>query len=200
MIKNKNNKIIAIDIDEVLSHLMPKVVDYFNNLHGTNYTTDKCDSYSWSKLFSIPKEQELLLYDSFIETGGLKSLDAVAGAVDGIKKIKGNNQLIITTSRALTLKNDTEFWLNKHFPNCFNDIIYLRETIFDPMLESKFLACQKANVDIFIEDDFVHLGDFAETKVKTLIMDRPWNQKDELPKNFKRVFSWDEIVDEINNY
>ena len=125
MIKNKNNKIIAIDIDEVLSELLAKVLERYNGIYKTKFTKENCLTYRWHENFGVGLSEVLDFYQDFVNSGGLKELEIMPGAKEGINELKKNNELAIVTSRALTLRDDTEFWLNKYFPNCFKDILYL---------------------------------------------------------------------------
>jgi len=190
---------IAIDIDEVLSELLSKVLEHYNSLYNTNLTQDKCLSYRWQEHFGIDLRRTLDIYQDFINSGKLKELAVVPGAVEGIKKIRDKHKLVIVTSRGACLKNDTEYWLDKHFPNYFNDIHYLREGLYDSMKKSKFQTCQEINSDFFIEDDVDHLNEFRDNKTKVLVYDHPWNQSFETTDNFSRVHSWAQIVNIINS-
>lgn len=189
---------IAIDIDEVLSKLLEKVLEHYNRIYNTNLTQDKCPSYRWNDYFGISQEKTLDIYQDFVNLGKLRDLDVIPGAIEGIKKIKNNNKLMIVTSRGVCLQTDTENWLDKYFPKLFDDIYYLREDLYDPLLKSKFQACQEINAGYFIEDDIDHLNDFRGTKTKVLIYDHPWNKNFEAKDNFSRMHSWEQIADTIN--
>ena len=52
MIKSK----IAVDLDETVVHLLPHFLNWYNDKHGTEFTTDEFFSYRWWEVLSITKE------------------------------------------------------------------------------------------------------------------------------------------------
>jgi uncharacterized HAD superfamily protein len=188
---------IAIDIDEVLSKLMPKFLEFYNKIHKTSFSYEKFYSYDWNKMLGITNEKKCEIYGSFCDLGNLKRLDTIEGSVAGVKQIKERHKLVIITNRAVTLKNDTEHWLAKHFSGCFTKVIYTRKKLNHPA-KSKQEICQRIKADIMIEDDPYCLKDLANSKIKLLLFNHPWNQNVNMANNIVRVHSWEQIVEEVN--
>jgi uncharacterized protein len=191
---------IGIDIDGVLADSMPKFLEFYNNLHNTSFVNEHFHTYNWGEVFGTTKEKALEIYDSFCNAGHLKNLDIMAGAVAGIKKIKGKHELVVITGRAMTQKNDTEYWLQKHFPDSFAKIFYIRKRILDPVIKNKFEICKEVKADIMIEDDIEYVNSFTARGTKILLFNHPWNQNVGETDNLVRVHSWEQIVEKINNY
>jgi len=49
-----------------------------------------------------------------------------------------------------------------------------------------------------VEDSLEHASAIAEAGVFSLLLDQPWNQSPVLPRQCKRVYDWDAIVQSIN--
>lgn len=189
---------IAVDIDEVLSELMIKFLEYYNDIHKTSFTNEHFYCYNWARVFNISEEKKNEIYGSFCALGHLRDLKTIEGSVDGIKRIKKKHKLIIITNRALTLKNDTEHWLKRHYPHSFEKIIYTKKNI-SGLAKSKHEICQEINANLIIEDDATYADNFANGKTKLLLFSQPWNQRAGEHDNLVRVHSWNDIYNVINN-
>ena len=51
------------------------------------------------------------------------------------------------------------------------------------------------NIDVFIDDHVGFCEGVSKTKTKVLMFDSPYNKQE---TKYKRVYSWDEIYEEIN--
>jgi uncharacterized HAD superfamily protein len=57
--------------------------------------------------------------------------------------------------------------------------------------------CLEKNIDIMIEDNLHYALQNANKNITTYLIDRPWNQDGQLPELIKRVYSWNEILNDL---
>jgi uncharacterized HAD superfamily protein len=88
------------------------------------------------------------------------------------------------------MRNLTLSWLNK------NSVKY-DQIVFDSDKTAGNLSLER-DCSVFVEDQLEVGVSLAEAGIFTLLLDQPWNQAASLPKNCRRVYHWDEVVDEIN--
>jgi len=174
-----DKKTIVIDMDEVITDLMPEVIRYYNALYSSDITLEDITKWDLPKdmrdLFSVP--------DLFLD------LNPVKGALLGMKKLNRLNCNIIIASDCGGDKNieiQKMYWLERYLP--FKDMVNVTEISFGG---DKGLLTG----DVIIDDGLHNLYSFKKTNPNsTLIcMDKPWNRE------FKglRVFNWDNITELI---
>ena len=88
--------------------------------------------------------------------------------------------------------------IEKYFPNKFKDIFVTNHPMWAKTgtALTKADICKKHNVDILIEDNLDYAKETVSEKTKVLLLDYKWN-RGELPKGIKRMFSWQDIVEEL---
>lgn len=167
---------ITIDMDEVLCHFMPKLVEL--------YSIDISEVTSWNIDKHMPGATETISIPGFYYD--LKPLD---GAVDGMKKlIEDGHDVVITTASPKSSRyayEDKREWVMKYLP------------FFDM---NNFISAHRKDLigcDIMFDDGPHNIASF---KGKTVLMKRPWN--DNVVDIADHVVeSWEEflaIVDEMS--
>ncbi len=63
---------------------------------------------------------------------------------------------------------------------------------------TKAEVCKNENIDIFIDDHINNVINVSLTGIPSILLDQPWNKDEVLPNNVKRLYSWEEIVMEID--
>ncbi len=192
--------IIGVDIDEVLADFIPELLDYHNELYGTNLTKDKIHSYNLCNFFGGTREEVLKKVYDFYETHSFKNLSIVSGSQEGIQALSENNKLVIITSRPPITQEITTVWLQKHFLNKFFSIHFTDELVKKEGNKiKKSDICIDLGVDIMIEDSLKNALECASIGIKVLLLDCPWNQSEDLAEGITRVKSWEEIKEKIKN-
>jgi uncharacterized HAD superfamily protein len=192
--------IIAIDIDDVLADTLNYFINYYNNLYKKNFSRKDFYIYHWWKILGLSKEEFLKIFYQFVAENNFKKFSPMRGAQSAINRIKKEHYLIVVTGRENNLVDATEYWLNRHFPNVFQEIYYTASMLEKKMEAiSKTGACWQGGADLMIDDQFLFAKDCATSGLRTLLFDSPWNKNAVLPENMYRVKSWPEIIRKIKN-
>jgi 5'(3')-deoxyribonucleotidase len=189
---------IALDMDEVIAELLKATNSYYNNKHDTNFKLSDFDNYDWWNVWRISKEKAVEEFYSFMESPQSKEIKPVEGAIDAIKKLRGHHDLVIITSRQEEFKDNTLEWVKMYIPG-LEDNIYFTNTlskIYTPTKKSDIAL--ELGVDILIDDQPKYIHDCVEKGIKGLLYDAPWNQTVLPNKNIIRVYSWDDVLNELD--
>lgn len=191
--------VIAIDIDDVLSSSAVGFVEWSNKKYGTHLKPEDYQEH-WAEMWKIDLDETFKRAQEFHEDDIVGSYNLIDGALDVLKKLKDKYTLILITSRRMSIKPSTLGWINAHYPNIFEDCVFAG--FFDadkPDLNhlkmTKAELAKNLKADYLIDDQLKHIEATAEIGIKGLLFgDYSWNQKDDLPKNVKRVKDWNEIL------
>lgn len=192
--------IIAIDIDEVLCDSITPILDFYNTNYNGNLSMQDLSRFVYLGFLGNTKEEagkKLLHYNS--TDGHLKS-NPIDGAKEAVDILSKKHELKIITSRPYYIKDETVTWLNQHFPNKFNEIIFNntdnRNSHKPGNGRQKSEILNEIGAEVLIEDMLNYAID-CPNHIKVFLIDKPWNQGD-TPKNVARVNSWSEIIKELD--
>jgi len=188
---------ITIDIDEVLAQFLQGVIDYHNHTYKTELTTTQFNSYYFWETWGGTREQAIKKVADFSKSDFYTSIKPLEGAQEAIQTLKQNHSLFVVTARPETMEKQTRRWLDKHFPNAFQDVVFTNHWADDCETISKGDVCNKFNADIHIEDNIDYAKECINGKRRIFLMNQPWNQDDNLPPDITRLNSWKEILQMI---
>lgn len=193
------NKIIWVDLDEVLAELVDFVLEY-NNYKIWDFSLKKEDI----KDYYIHKHPELNLTPEqaiewfrkpmFEDINNLK-VQKVLWAKEKLEELKSNwNKLIIITARIEELFWEyTKKWIDFYFENIFDDIIYTDH--FSDKHRDKWEVCKELWVEFMIEDNYDYALELAEKWIKTYVLEKPWNfHREDYHENIIKIKSWEDFM------
>ncbi|OQA52154.1 MAG: 5' nucleotidase, deoxy (Pyrimidine), cytosolic type C protein (NT5C) [candidate division WS2 bacterium ADurb.Bin280] len=189
-----SKQIIAIDVDEVLSSLLPDIISYHNKKYKTNYVMDDFYTYDYWKVWGGTKNQAIAKVDEFTKRGGFANLQTIQGSQNAIQKLKSKYRLFVVSSRKSDLKGTTYEWLENKFPKCFEKALFGNhyDLKAGPSV-SKSQLCRQIQADYFIDDLPHYAKECADMGIKTYLFgDYPWNKAD--VEGAVRVANLDDIV------
>ena len=169
-------KSVAVDLDDTLCDFMGPMIDYFNFKHNTSYTLNDMTEYEF--IDKWPQAQSTI--DEFISNqDNVMNLKPIEGAYEKLKELKCN--LIVVTARSYELQEVTKRWIDKHFPDLFNDIIFTNQYgKNDYPKPTKAEICETYSIDILIDDRMSNIESCVQKNknFRGILHYRPWNEKD----------------------
>ena len=190
--------IIAIDLDEVLCDFISSMLFYYNEKYGTNYKKEDFFTYNFWEVLGISQEKTIDIVHDFHKTHHFEDIQPINGAIEAVSKLKKNHKLIVITSRQHSIENQTRKWIEKYFPNTFDEIILANHFAKNGTSKKKKYYCDKFKVDVLIEDNIHYANECISKHTKVFLFDYPWNRSNTLNKDVTRVYSWDELVNKLN--
>ncbi len=192
------NKIIWVDLDEVLAELLDFVLEK-NNYKIWDYKIkrEEVKDYYIHRMnwFDISLEEAIdwfrkpMLDD--LENCSLKKVD---WSYERLFELKENwNKLYVITARIEEYFWDyTKKWIEKYFPNIFEKIIFT-DHFTEKHIEKSEIAKQ-IWIDYMIEDNMDYALELAQNWIKVYLLEKPWNKyRQEKHKNLIRIKSWKEF-------
>lgn len=187
--------IVAVDIDEVLFPLSPRLIAWHNATHNTAYTLEDNVTYVlgevWGNTYadSVEKIHRFLALDH-------RPVAPVPYASEGIAALRQQFTLAVVTSRDSQLESGTVAWLSEHFPHAFAEVIFAGNQHTGLPFRSKAAVCQDLGAIALIDDSLSAVGECAARGIGGILFgDSPWNQLERLPSGVTRARDWTEVTD-----
>ena len=185
---------IYIDIDDTLGDHTSEFITYLKEKHETNLIKQDIKEHDFRDiLFSKFKLHSEIVRD-FHKSNNFKKISPMKDSITIIQNIIKSNNLFLITGRPFDLKEETEKWISNFFPNCFSEIHLTQQ--FPKNGETKgpdkLDLCKKLNCSIAIDDDPGTSLKMANSGMKILLFNQPWNENLK-HINITRVFNWKEI-------
>lgn len=188
---------IGVDLDDVIVDFNTGLGEYHNNTYGTSYKREDIVSYELRHLWGCPHEEVIRRVYDFYYSSHHTNLLPIKGAVEALERLRSENTLVIITSRPESVKGLTLTWLDKHFPQVFEEIHFLGHYHgTEARKETKGEVCKKIGVEVFIDDSLEHAASVSGQGIDVLLFNAPWNQEG-MPANTTRVFNWDDVLEKL---
>lgn len=174
----KNNKIIALDIDDVVLNLMPQWIKRYNLDYNDKLSTK--DITDWSTHLFVKPECGKKIYDYIRKPEVFLESKPIEGALDGVKWLreKGFRVIFVTASN---INGSKETWLKKNgFWETENDFYQA----YDKSL---------IRANALLDDKIDNVVNFKHGQ--SYLFTQPWNKA----FNYKnRINSWGDFLKEIS--
>jgi uncharacterized HAD superfamily protein len=190
---------IGVDLDDVLCDFVPAMFRFHNKTYGTHLTR-KAFSEDIHALFEViadNTEDAIKKVEAFYRSDEFMKLKPIEGARENLLKIKSaGHKPVVITARPSHLKDHTEKWLGEHFKDIFEEIHFADKAVHDRGW-SKSEMCKRLEIHTHIDDFLMFAEDCAKHGINVFLLDKPWNQMEKLEEKIRRVFSWDEISEQL---
>ena len=191
--------LLGVDMDEVLADFINSFLAFHNKKYNTDIRRNDAKTYYLTDILGEDIDNIMKKMHLFYNTHDFKNMALISGSKESITQLSKNHEMAVITARPTLVKNDTEKWLNLHFPNKFSSLSFANRFVRENEdKQNKSEICKSLGVELMIEDSLEYATDCANAGIAVLMLDCPWNQTNDLPINIKRVFSWKEILENIN--
>lgn len=141
------NNTIAVDIDEVLVSFVKPMAKW----RGYKMPTAPKYKYIYREMFNISEEESRKMVLDFYHSETFAELKPICGSVEGMSVLRAEGRkLYAVTGRQDVARGVTEGWLNKHFPDIFEDLILTNS--YTPDEIPKSAICNNLDVELIIDD------------------------------------------------
>ncbi|MDD2565984.1 MAG: HAD hydrolase-like protein [Candidatus Gracilibacteria bacterium] len=200
MIHSQENKIIAIDVDDVISSTIPSLLKYFGEIHNINIEYENLTNYRLSLLEefasrNISENKIHEYWNNFFNSSYGNEIIPIEGSIEGINKIKNlGYDIVLITARWESLQDYTLEWLDKYFPkNSFKEVHFTG--VYHGSSIPKSMICKKLGIKLIIEDNVHNCLELAEFNIKSYLFPRPWNLQIKTNNpHILRVDNWGQII------
>lgn len=175
---------LGFDIDGVISDFVRTFVAVVKRHYDLTLGEKDIYCHDLSLVLGTSKQKR----DELVRETLLNDLALNAGAKEALTKLSlEKHQIFLLTARPADLVDVTRKWLQR------KDIPYSQ--LVQLNAGEKYLA--KINLDLIVEDNLEDaIGWFSKVK-NILVYDHPWNKSFNVSSLFKRVYTWGDILEEI---
>lgn len=189
---------IGIDLDDTVWKYHEKFFEFYNHNNGTEHKLEDFNEYSINNFLNLSEEEVKFLLDTFDESIFFEEVLFLEGFLESFKILSEKHEIYFITARpSKTL--DTVIKRMRKFLSENPKIHFVINSETNTRKE-KVEYCRELGIDVMIDDAFHHLELCSKDGINGLLIDYPWNQKEELPENITRVKNWEEILLEIEKY
>ena len=194
-------RIIAVDIDDVLSGSAAGLAKYSNERWNADVAAEDYDE-DWAKFWRVSPEEAIRRADELHEAGVFGRHDPIAEALPAVIELKKHYKLIVVTSRRRRLQAETEAWLDRNFPGVFSEVHYAgffdndasAHDVKKALVQHKADLCRELGANYLIDDQLKHCIAAADCGVQALLFGNyRWNRMDKLPKGITEVHGWEDV-------
>lgn len=192
-----NNKIIAVDLDEVLSETIDQVLEVNNyEINGIKIVKEDVSSYYFHEIerLNLGIEDDVKIFDKLWLSEKKREVKPVEWALEKLNGLKSEwYKFIIITARREEFREYTEKRVEQNYPWIFDEIIFTNHYTENAVPKSEI--CKQKWIEIMIEDNLDYAIDMASIGVKIYLINKPWNKQydPEIHKWIKKVNGWSEI-------
>jgi phosphoglycolate phosphatase-like HAD superfamily hydrolase len=193
--------LLLSDLDGVLAHSQPAIIEEFNRRTGREFRYGEWTSFDLLTKLAAELTQESLpsvaawLYGADVMTRAV----AVPGAVEAVGELMGMGVDVVTaTSRPQDQAWMTLAWAKKYFPRVGDIRVRGRSNQGESGNEFKLNVVKSSGADAYVDDDPVMVETVEKAHkngklphLKTVfLVDRPWNKRAETNGLTTRVGDW----------
>lgn len=194
---------IAVDIDDVIAIHVPAFIEFSNKRWGTNLKLKDYDDH-WAKMWEIDHKEVAKRTVEMDKEKLATSLKPVKGATLVLKKLAENCKLVVTTARRSSMTQETLDWINKYFPEIFDEVHFAG--MWDKLDSNKDIDLSsratknelllEVGADYLVDDHPKHCFAAAGAGIKSVLFgDYPWNIDMELPEGVTRAKTWKDVLE-----
>ena len=165
---------------------MTPLIKFHNEKYGTDNVYADVISYKLTELWKTNDGEDFRRVEEFYRTPEFRNMTPLLGVEDLVKEISQNHSIKVLTARSKTTERHTRNWIEKYFPGMFSEVAFSTK-FWDGSGKSKAEICQDWQTDLIIEDNLEFITECAESGIRGILVDQPWNQRETLHLNIQRV-------------
>lgn len=195
---------IAVDVDEVLAQFLSQLILFHNDTYNSTLKLSDFFSYHFADVWGGSNEESNAKVAAFLQSSYFEDLPVVPGAYEVLSKYVGRCRFVVVTSRQLFLKDATEAWLAKHFPDVFSEVHFGNHYGTEGRKISKGEICTSLGAIALIDDSAVYAAECSKLLPNVFLFDLNsqygWSKmKSEVPANVSVCQSWAMVDEQLNN-
>lgn len=190
-------KPIAIDMDEVLFPMIKPLTKFYQHKYNKRLEKPNYSKYLFSKIFNLPDIESKILTYEYYSSKYAHNVKPLSNSFQTLENLSNNFSLYIVTGRQTydVCKENTEYLIQKHFPNIFDDIIYTNSFSLEGEEISKLDACKYIDSQLFIDDSLDNCKACQTNGIDSIVFGNyNWNKpKNNLELLIPRLDNWKHI-------
>jgi uncharacterized HAD superfamily protein len=193
--------LIALDIDDVLSHSAARVIAYTNERWGYTHTLEDFTEHL-ATFWQVSETEAERRWAEYMASGVMELYEAVADARDVLEELAKRYRIIAVTSRREELLPLTERWLGVNYPDIVEKVVSSKiygKGHVNAATMTKAAVLQEIGAGYLIDDHPKHCNGAASVGVQAVLFGAyPWNHSIELAEGVVRCRDWRAVQEYFN--
>lgn len=191
------SKLIAIDIDDVLSQSVEQFVRFSNEHFGTTLTPEDFTE-DLAKVWHVDHAEIARRLKIYFASDVIKQCRPMPGAALALEKLARTYKLAGVTSRTEQQMPATREWLKKHYPSIALEVH--PAGLWDKLeknahKKTKAALCVQLGAGYLIDDQPKHCLAAAECGISVVLFgDYPWNRQAQRADKVARCKDWSTVL------
>ena len=191
------NKILWVDLDEVLAETIDEVLKYHNyNINNMSITKNDISDYYLSNIskYNIDRQQAIDFFSEILTSSARENIIPVQWAREKLEIFhKQWWEINVVTARREEISDYTQKWLEKYYPNLIDNILFANH--YSDKEVPKSTLCLQKWIGHMIEDNLDFALELAQFGIKVYLLDKPWNRHYNplIHLWITKIYSWSEI-------
>ena len=195
---------IAVDVDEVLAQFLLSLNKYYDDRFSKQFELAHYDEYYFCKVWDCTPELSNDIVHQFFDSHYFRDgIVPVPGALGALRRLQHKCDLVVITSRQNAIREATERWVAKHYPDVFGDLYFCNHFALDGESVSKADMCARVGADLLIDDNPGYALDCAESGLDVILFDYqgtyPWSKACADHERISKCADWEGILAKVDD-
>lgn len=172
------NKILWVDLDEVLAETVNEVLKYNNYMiKGQSITRNDISDYYVSNIpkYNLIKEDAVDFFWSVLKSPSRENILPVQWAKEKLKQLhKQWRKIVVVTARREEISEYTKHWLDRFYPEIIDNVVFANH--FSDNEVPKSTLCKQQWIQIMVEDNLDFAMELAQFGINVYLLDKPRNR------------------------
>ena len=187
---------IDIDINDVVFEFVKPLLVHYKKKIGKDILFEDVFTYNFQDVFEIGLDEVIEIIRDLIKEDFNLNMKFCLFAKEIISDLSNNHNIYFITSRVH--RENTLESLENHFSDF--ELHFSFNFYVGTSGKNKGEIYLEKEIDFIVEDSYEYAIICADAGVKVFLIDKPWNQKENLPENIIRVKDWKEIQEKIKEF
>lgn len=190
---------IAVDVDEVLGRFVYALNLFYKDRYNKEWDVKDYWVYEFAKIWKCsPEESNEIVHQFFKSKHFKEGIPVIPGAADVLRRMQTNHDLVVVTSRQWAIMDDTYIWIDKHYPDLFQEIYFGNHFALEGISRRKSDICKSIGATVLIDDNPGYAVECAEAGINVMLYDwdhaYPWSKLEpgKMHPLITVVRNWDE--------
>ncbi|KAJ3699114.1 hypothetical protein LUZ61_002819 [Rhynchospora tenuis] len=198
--------VVAVDVDEVLGSFLSALNKFIADRCSWNHSVSEYHVYEFFRIWKCSRAEADILVHEFFKTHYFQDgIHPIPGAYSALQNLSSFCSLSVVTSRQNAIRDHTLEWIEKHYPNLFEEIHFGNHFALDGQSKPKSEICRSLGAQILIDDNPRYALECAEVGIKVLLFDYhnsyPWCKTgvEESHPLVTKVHNWQEVQQNLSS-
>lgn len=168
---------IGVDLDEVVRPLVPELILWHNEIYQTSLKIQDFQTYKFWVAWGGTEEEAIYKFLDYVNSEWHENVLPFPDVLDVLKaKKEMGSEIYLVTSRQNDIIRPTVSWIEKHFINIFDDLIFTNNYGLSGKHKPKSEVCNELALDVLIDDSVDYLNLLKESHTLPVLFGQyPWN-------------------------